>query len=125
MGPHEDETERYLRKFQPRQIRQLEVWRKRRNILPWRLAATVAVGLLVAGALWLAYREGARIEEKVKVQPSKVAVARSRRDENILSLTRLALTDNEKFESLLTEESRKELPTFRGEQSMLSVLARE
>ena len=125
MQPYDEETERYLREFRPRATRPLEVAPKPRNILPWRLATAAALVLLAGGSLWLAHRERARPKEAADLQPSKVNVRGKQEYESTLALTRLALTDNEKLESLLAEESRKVLPAFQGEQSMLKVLAKE
>ena len=125
MDPYDDETERYLREFRPRAIHTLEVAPRTRNILSRRLAAAAAVALLAGGLLWFAHRKAARLQEAANVQPSKANVTRERRYESTLALTRLALTDNKELESLLVEESRKVLPTVRGERSMLKVLAKD
>ena len=125
MDQYDDETERYLREFRPRAIRTLKVAPKARSILSRCVAAAVAAALLAGGLLWFAHREAARFQEAAKIPPPEVNVARGRRYESALALTKLALTDNEKLESLLTEESRKILPAVRGEQSTLKVLAKE
>jgi hypothetical protein len=125
MGPFDDETERYLKEFRPRAIRALEVSPKARNILSRRLATAAAVTLLAGGLLWYAHRDATRLREAANVQPSDVNVATKSRYESTLALTRLALTDNAKFEAVLSEESRKVLPTVQGERSMLKVLAKD
>ena len=125
MDPYDEETERYLREFRPRAIHPLEVAPKPRNIVPWRLATTAALALWAGGLLWFGHRESVRPKEAVNLQPSKANVRGVQKYESTLALTRLALTDNEKLESLLAEESRKVLPAFQGEQSTLKVLAKE
>jgi hypothetical protein len=44
---------------------------------------------------------------------------------NSFLLTKLALEDNQTFDAVLTEESRKVLPNLQGQGSMLRVLAAE
>jgi len=125
MGPFDDETERYLKEFRPRAIRALEVLPKTRNILSRRVATAAAVTLLAGGLLWYANRNATRLRQAANVQPSGVNVPTNSRYESTLALTRLALTDNAKLEAVLSEESRKVLPTVQGEQSMLNVLAKD
>jgi hypothetical protein len=93
--------------------------------VPWRLATTAALALWAGGLLWFGHRESVRPKEAANLQPSKANARGEQKYESTLALTRLALTDNEKLESLLAEESRKVLPAFQGEQSTLKVLAKE
>jgi hypothetical protein len=125
MDPHDDEMERSLKEFRPRAIRALEIAAGARSILLRRLAAAAAVALLTGGLLWFAHRKAARLQETANVQPAKVNVRIERRYASTLALTRLALADNEKLETILAEESRKTLPTVRGVQSTLKVLAKD
>lgn len=125
MDPYDDEAERYLREFRPRAIPPLEVVQKARRILLRRLAVVAALALLAGSFLWFTHREAARPKEVANLQASKVSVRREQEFESTPALTKLALTDNKEFESLLADESRKVLPAVQGEQSTLRVLARD
>ena len=125
MSSFDDETERYLREFRPRAIRALEVAPKTRTIWLQRLAVAAAVTLFVGGLLWFAHREALRPKEAASLPSSNVSVKKDKQFASSIVLTRLALTDNEKLEWILAEESRKVLPAVQGEQSTLKVLAKE
>ena len=122
MAPHGDEMESYLKEFRPKAIRKLEVATQRQNIF-WRRLAAVA--LCAGGFFWFARRELTRSKEAANVQALKVGVTSQRQYRSTLALTKLALADRDKFETLLAEESRKSLPGFQGEQSTLKVLAKD
>jgi len=125
MDPFDQETERYLREFQPRAIQPLEVGPKDKNTLSRRLAVVALLVLLAGTLLWFAHREAARPKEAANIRPEKENVARGRRFPSALALTRLALEDNEKLDSVLADQSREVLPTVQGKQSMLRVLAND
>ena len=126
MNPPDDEMERYLRQFQPRAIRALELAPKVGLALRWRLAVAAAGLALLAGCiLWVTRRDAHRLPPTLNVRANKANGAGERQLESPLALTRLALSDNDKLESLLAEESRAELPSLQGEQSMLRALAKE
>lgn len=126
MDPYDDEMERYLREFRPRTIRALvEGAAEARNILLRWLAAAAAVALLAGALFWFAHHEVRRLQEAANVQPVRVTVTIERRYPSTLALTRLALADNEKLETFLAEQSRNALPSVRGVQSTLKVLAKE
>jgi len=127
MNPPDDEMERYLRQFQPRAVRALELAPKVGLTLRWRLVAAAAAGVaLFAGCfLWVTRRDAHRLPPTRNVRANKANGAGERQLESPLALTRLALADNDKLESLLAEESRAELPSLQGEQSMLRALAKE
>jgi hypothetical protein len=125
MASHDDEMERYLKEFLPKAIRKLNVATHRQNIIWRRLAAAAAVALCAGGFFWFAQRELTRSKEAANVQAHKVDVTSQRQYRSTLALTKLALTDRDKFETLLVEESRKSLPGFQGEQSTLKVLAKD
>jgi len=125
MGPYDEEMEGYLKEFRPRAIREFEVAPQPRNIL-WRWFAAAAALAMCAGWLfYFAYREPPMSKDAENIQPPNVGVVSQQPNWAGLALTTLALTDNERFESLLAVESRKSLPTFRGEQSGLKVLAKD
>ena len=127
MNQPDDEMERYLRQFQPRPVRALKVVPHAGLFLRWRLVAAAAAGVaLLAGCfLWVTHRDAHRLPATAQIQVTKAKGAGERRFESPLALTRLALADNDKLESLLAEESRAELPSLQGEQSMLRALAKE
>ena len=126
MNPPDDEMERYLRQFQPRAVRALELAPKVGLTLRWRLVAAAAGLALFAGSfLWVTHRDAQRLPPTLNVRANKANGAGERQLESPLALTRLALSDNDKLESLLAEESRAELPSLQGEQSMLRALAKE
>ena len=125
MGLYDEETERYLREFQPRAIRPLEVLPKVRNVLSRRLAAVVAVTLFAGGTAWYLHREAPPKKEVTNVLAKTKSVTSERRYASTVALTRLALEDNERLDAMLADESRKLLPAFQGEQSTLKVLAKE
>ena len=126
MNPPDDEMERYLRQFQPRAIRALELAPKVGLALRWRLvAATAGLALFAGSFLWVTHRDAQRLPPTLNVRANKANGAGERQLESPLALTRLALSDNDKLESLLAEESRAELPSLQGEQSMLRALAKE
>jgi hypothetical protein len=125
MNQHDDEIERYLKEFRPQAIRELELGPQLRSIFWRRLAAAAAVTVCAGGLLWFGRHELMGTKEAMNVQLGKVDLAYRRQYPTTLALTKLALANNERFEMLLAEESRKSLPRFQGEQSGLSVLAKD
>jgi hypothetical protein len=124
MVQYDEETERYLKEFRPRAVRELELAPQPRSILWRRLAAAAAVALCAGALLWFARPELTRSNKTADVQTPMAGVT-SQRHQTTLFLTKLAVADNERFETLLAEESRKSLPRFQGEHSGLKVLAKE
>ena len=125
MAQYDEETERYLKEFRPLAIRALEVAPQARKMLWRQLAAAAAVAVCVGGLFWFAHRETRLSKEVANVQAPKVGVTSERQNRTTLALTKLALADNERFETLLVEESQESLPSFQGEQSTLKVLAKD
>jgi hypothetical protein len=128
----EQDMEKYLREFQPRAVRALEA---ERAIEPrvayevarfdWRRLAAAAVMLFALGtSIWFAHRKSAGVQEAAQQQGGLRNQIR-RQELNNWQLTRLALSDKEKFDEVLTEQSRESLPNLRGEKSALWVLAQE
>jgi hypothetical protein len=117
----EDDLERYLKKFQPRAIRQLEVRRQTGNSWLRRMAAVVVV---FAGSisLWYAQRKTAKPPEKPTIQAVR-SITNIHMSTPVL--TKLALDDSKAFDALLTNESQTVLPSMQGEQSALRVLAND
>jgi hypothetical protein len=117
----EDDLERYLKKFQPRAIRQLEVRRQTGNSWLRRMAAVVVV---FAGSIsiWYAQRKTAKPPEKPTIQAVR-SITNIHMSTPVL--TKLALDDSKAFDALLTNESQTVLPSMQGEQSALRVLAND
>jgi hypothetical protein len=125
MGPHDEETERYLKEFQPQAIRELQVAPLPRTISWRRLAAAAAVAACVGGIFWFSRRESTRWIRGTNTKAPTVIVVSEPPHPSILALTTLALQDKKKFDALLDEESRKSLPRFQEEHSALKVLAKD
>jgi hypothetical protein len=117
--------ERYLREFRPRAIRSLAVAPQSRNVLWRRLAAAAAIAACAAALFWLQRRELRFSRPTANVQPTTFAVRSERQSRTTFNLTTIALMDSKNFDALLAEESRKSLPNFQEEQSMLKVLAKD
>jgi hypothetical protein len=125
MALYDEDIERYLNEFRPQTIRELEV-APRQPKVSWRqLTAAAAVVVCAGGIFWVACRELRHSNEAANVQTPKVSITSERHYRTTVALTKLALSDNEGFETLLAEESRKSLPNFQEEQSALKVLAKD
>jgi hypothetical protein len=125
MKPHDDETERYLEEFRPRRIRGLDLTPRSQNVLLRRIAAAAAVVFVAAGLFWFIHRESTLSNGAVNHGLSSPTINNEPRPESIVILTILASTDDDKFDVTLAAESRRSLPSFQGESSMLRVLAKE
>jgi hypothetical protein len=125
MAPYDEDTERYLNEFRPQTIRELEVAPRPGNVSWRRLAAAAALVVCAGGIFWFARSESKHRNQSANVQAPKVSITSQRQYRTTAALTKLALSDNEGFEILLAEESRKSLPNFQGEQSALKVLAKD
>jgi len=122
-NPDED-MEQYLREFRPRGIRPLKIEEPSRHFWPKTLAAAAAIALAAGLSIRLARRETAVVPPRVE-PPAQVRAALSEKRMNPFLLTQLALEDNRKFGAVMSEESRKVLPTLQGRGSMLRVFAAE
>ena len=125
MEKHDEETERYLREFQPRAIRGLESDSPSRNFRLRGLAAAAAIAVAVGISLWYGHREMRGVKEEMVSRPFQLPIVKWPRNRNTVVLTRLAMEDNEAFEEFLTWESRRVLPNFQGDPSALRVLTKE
>jgi hypothetical protein len=125
MALYDEDTERYLQEFRPQAIRELEVAPRQRKVSWRRLTAAAAVVVCAGGIFWVAWRDLKHSNQAANVQTPKVSITSQRQYRTTVALTKLALSDNEGFETLLAEESRKSLPNFQGEQSALKVLAKD
>src|SRR5882724_415033 len=125
MALYDEDTESYLNEFRPQTIRELEVAPRQRKVSRRQLTAAAAVVVCAGGIFWVTCRELKHSNEAANVQTPKVSLTSQRRHRTTVALTKLALSDNEGFETLLTEESRKSLPNFQEEQSALKILAKD
>jgi hypothetical protein len=125
MDPHDEETERYLKTFQPRAIRELNLVPQPRAVFWKRLIAAATVVTCAAGLLWFNRYKAARLKSTADTRTAAVSVQYHQPHPSILALTALALQDERKFDVLLDEESRTSLPRFQGERSSLRVLAKD
>src|SRR5256885_11408180 len=107
MRSHEDETESYLKEFRPKAIGELDTVSRQatsvgaRKILWRRMVAGAALAACVGGIFWFARRESWHSKEAANGQVIEASVASQRQYPTTLALTKLALSDKEKFETLL------------------------
>jgi hypothetical protein len=125
MSLFDEETERYLKEFRPREIREFVVVAQGRSVLWTALIAAAAAALCVGGIFWFARHASRYTNHVAYVQPPALSVTSGSHNRSIMSLTSLGFTDNKRLEVLLAEESRKSLPAFQGEHSSLKVLAKD
>jgi hypothetical protein len=122
---HDEDFERYLKKFQPRAIGPLNMPRQAgRPQLRWLAAAAIMV---FAGcvALWYGAHRTIRPAELRSISVVRSGEFRPARRVNTLALTNLALDNSKAFEAVLTDESRNMFPNMQEERSALRVLAKE
>jgi hypothetical protein len=128
MGRQDDdqgrEMERYLKRFQPRSIRPLQMPPQTGSA--WLLRLAVAAGVTLAGglALWYAPRQTAQPSQAHTIHDVR-SEARSHPRMSTLALTELAVDNSKAFDSVLAERSRTMFPSMQGEGSALRVLAKE
>ena len=121
--PDED-VEQYLRKFQPRAVRRLELRPQAGNPWPLRLAVAAAVVLTGSVSLWHAERKTTKPSNPVAMQAVQ-SIGVPQTQMSTPALTKLALDDSEAFDALLARESRTVLPSMQDEHSALRVLSKE
>jgi hypothetical protein len=114
----ENDLEKYLSEFRPRQVRTLPVVPSHARHWIGRLGAAALVVLSVGGGLWYA-----RHTRKTPIANGPELGQDMR--PNAIALTRLALENDKQFQEELAVECRTILPDFRGQRSTLSVLAKE
>ena len=128
----EQDTEKYPSEFQPRAVRALETEHAADNGVVYkverfdwqRLAAAAALFAALGASIWYAQVKtdhATQTADRQQVQTERTP----QRDLSSVQLTRLALEDREKFDEVLTEQSRESLPNLRGERSTLRILAQE
>jgi hypothetical protein len=121
---HDEEVERYLAEFRPRPVRALEVPGNKR-VWPLRLVAAAVIFIVGGSSLWYVRQEKKGVKDALSRRHVLPATAVRASNLNAITLTRLALDDNEHFEALLADRSRTVLPSFQGENSTLRILAKE
>jgi hypothetical protein len=122
MAGNDEQFENYLREFEPRRPRALEL-KGQPALDSWRrLAAAAAVVIALGTSLWLVLHSPRRqgLQTLTVGTPEPVRVPLS-----IVPLTKLAATDPARLDAELTAASRRVLPDFRGDKSTLRVLAKE
>jgi hypothetical protein len=118
------DIEQYLREFQLRAVRKLELERTASGP-DWQRLAVAAVVLLALGtSVWLAQLSSTKVHNGTQQQGLQGNQGQQRELNNV-QLTWLALDDEEKFDEVLSEQSRRVLPDLQGERSTLRVLAKE
>jgi hypothetical protein len=119
----DEEMEQYLKEFRPRAIRRLAIEAPSPHYWPRRVAGAAAI-LLVAGlSIWLSRRGTVMVPEAAREQQTQVSAMFGENRMNPFLMTRLALEDKRAFDAMLTENSRRVLPSLQGQESMLRVLA--
>jgi hypothetical protein len=125
MDPHAEQTERYLKEFRPRAIRELHVPPQSQPILWRRWAAAAVLAGCAGGVFWFSNRESTRRKEGAITKEEKAVVIGQQQHLSTFAMTALALQDEKKFDTFLDQESRRSLPRFQGEHSSLKVLAKD
>ena len=125
MQTHDEEMEGYLKGFIPRAVRPLEQEQRSRNFWPRRLAAAAVIVLAGGLCLWVTRREAERVPLKPLIAELQRSIPSSHKPLSTFLLTKLALADNKRLNAVLTEESRRVLPSLQGQESTLRVFAGE
>lgn len=120
MNIDDEQFENYLREFQPRRPRALELAGQSTSDSWRRLAAAAGVILALGTSLWLVLNSPGRQQLPTVSDKTAVQVPLS-----VVSLTRLAETNSAQLDAELAAASRRVLPDFRSEKSTLRVLASE
>lgn len=121
----DDEMEQYLKEFRPRTIRSLKDEAPSPRF--WLKALAVAAAIMLAAGLSirLSRRETVIIPQPPSERQTQVSAAFTEKRMNPFLLTQLALEDNKTFNEVMSEESRRVLPSLQGQESTLRVLAAE
>jgi ferric-dicitrate binding protein FerR (iron transport regulator) len=121
----DEEMERYLKEFRPRAIRPLEKEAPSHRAWLRPLAAAAAIVLAAGLCLWWSRRETATVPQASSESQTRVSPASTEKRMNSLFLTKLALEDDQAFNAVLSEQSRRVLPSLQGHESTLRVFAAE
>ena len=125
MRNHDEKMESYLKEFRPRAIRPLEQERQSPTVWPRRLAAAAVIVLVGGLSVWFSRRETTTVPQAASDSQPRQSIEFGPKTMNTFLLTRLALEDSKTFSAVLTEESRRVLPSLQGQESTLRVLAEE
>lgn len=125
MQTHDEEMESYLKEFIPRAIRPLEQEQRSPNFWPRRLAAAAVIVLAGGLCLWVTRREAETVPLKPLIAELQRSIPSSHKPLSTFLLTKLALDDNKRLNAVMTEESRRVLPSLQGQESTLRVFAGE
>lgn len=126
MEGHDKEFEKYLGEFRPVRPRALPGRAVVKTVWTRRLAAAAVLAVGLGAAFWPMWRRQASRNELVATMANVTPDMKpAPQPLSLLPLTQMALNDPEQLEAELVEASRRELPDFRGNNSALSVLAKE
>jgi hypothetical protein len=125
MRNHDEEIESYLNEFRPRAIRPLEQEPESPTVWLRRLAAAAAIVLAGGLSIWFSWRETTMVPQEASDPQPLLSIKFGPKTMNTFLLTKLALEDTKTFSAVLTEESRRVLPSLQGQESTLRVLAEE
>jgi hypothetical protein len=125
MRNHDEEMESYLKEFRPRAIRPLEQEPESPTVWLRRLAAAAAIVLAGGLSILFSWRETTTAPQEASDPQPLLSIEFGPKTMNTLLLTKLALEDSKTFSAMLTEESRRVLPSLQGQESTLRVLAEE
>ena len=125
MWKPDEEMEHYLKEFKPRAISPLEKQAPPPRFWLRGLAAAAAIVLAAGMSIWMLRRETVIVPQVTSKPQPQESPAFIEKRMNPFLLTKLALEDNKTFNAVLTDESRRVLPSLRGQQSTLRVLAAE
>jgi hypothetical protein len=127
MKEHDAQFENFLREFQPRRPCALPVALAAKTIWQRRLYAAAVITVTISFSLWFLHQGPPSHKDltaagNTQVLPDAGPAAETL---SLLPLTQLALEDPARLDTVLTEASRHVLPSLRGNQSTLRVLAKE
>jgi hypothetical protein len=127
MKDYDEQFENFLREFQPRRPRALLAAFAVKSIWQRRLYAAAVMAVTIGFSLWF-LRQGSPSHKDLTAAGNTQVLPDARLAPETLSifpLTQLALEDPARLDTVLTEASRKVLPSFQGRESTLRVLAKE
>jgi hypothetical protein len=121
----DERMESYLKEFKVREIRPLEQEPQLSSVWPRRLAAAAVIVLTGGLSLWFSRREETTVPHAASAMQSPLNPESRPKTMSPFLLTKLATEDSKAFDAALTEASRRVLPSLRGSESTLRVLAAE